>query len=57
MDSTRMTNAAIRQYVNVLRNKRYTTGVLHVAAPEWMQDLRWCIDAILFLLAECEKEQ
>ena len=52
-----MTNAAIRQYVNVLRNKRYTTGVLHVAAPEWMQDLRWCIDAILFLLAECEKEQ
>ena len=51
-----MTITDITTYISRLENKRYTTGVMHISPPEWLEDLRWCIKAIKFLLEELEGE-
>lgn len=47
-----MTNQEIENGLSRIRNSRYSTGVLHIAAPQWLEDLRWCIKVIDFLLRE-----
>jgi len=43
--------------VGQIRNARYSTGVLHVAPPAWLEDLRWCIATIDELTAALAKVQ
>lgn len=53
-----MTINEIRNYVIRLSHKRYSSGVIvmHIVAPEWLEDLKWCIKAINFLLDELSGE-
>ena len=52
-----MTIQEIKSGLSYIKNARYTTGVLHVVAPRWLEDLRWCIKVIEFLLNELEKKE
>lgn len=52
-----MTIKEIENYLSKLKNMRYSTGVMHISTPAWMQDLRWCIEAIEFLLNELKKKE
>lgn len=52
-----MTAQEIENGLSRIRNARYTTGVLHISDPEWLEHLRWCIKVIDFLLEERKKEK
>ena len=49
-----MTDESIRRYVDSLRYRQYTTGVMHVAAPQWLEDIRELIKCVNFLLEQKE---
>lgn len=54
-----MTNSEIEKIENFLTNlkyRRYSTGVMHIATPQWLEDLRSCIKIIEKLLEERQND-
>jgi len=47
-----MTRESIKLYVDSLKYKRYSSGVMHIATPEWLEDIRYLITCVEFLLNE-----
>jgi len=47
-----MIRESIKEHLENLKNRRYTTGVLHTATPQWLEDIRELIKIVEFLLDE-----
>ena len=51
-----MTEESIKTFIYTLRNRRYTTGVLHTSPPQWLEDIKTLMACVEFLLNEKQKQ-
>ena len=51
-----MTRETIQAYLDQLRYRRYSTGVMYIAPPQWLEDIRNLIKCVEFLLEELRKK-
>ena len=45
-----MTEESIKQFIETMKYRRYTTGVMHISEPQWIEDIRYLIKCVEFLL-------
>jgi hypothetical protein len=51
-----MTEETIREFLNQMKNRRYTVGVLHISPPQWLEDIKDLMTCVEFLLNELKNK-